>query len=154
MKIYVLKGKTKQCMVGLLLLLLFVMILPAPLNVHAAETTTESEEDNDQNLDINNFHVEMDNNGNLTSNIDNQGDSTKTWNVIFNKYKIFAIGISGIGTITFVILLILNCMKLGANSDNPNGRRSAIAGVLWTAIAAAGCGSATVLTALFWNAFK
>lgn len=151
---HVFERKTKQFMMGLLLLMLFAVVIPTPLNARAAETTTETEGDDGQNLDINNFHVEMDNNGNLTSNIDNQGDSTKTWNVIFNKYKVFAIGFSGIGTITFVILLILNCMKLGANSDNPNGRRSAVSGILWTAIAAAGCGSATVLTALFWNAFK
>ena len=129
------------------------------------QTTTESSDpkDDDQDgetlddkdiKDIDDISVKM-KDGKLNTTFDDQsGNSTKTWNTIFKKYRIAIVGISGVLTLTFIVLFLINFFKVGAASDNPTERRKALIGVLWTGLAAAGSGSVTLICSLFWNALK
>lgn len=114
-----------------------------------ANTTTAS-----GSGDINEFSVSMDENGNISTSFDNDTNSTSTWATIYQKSKGFIVGFAGLGTIIFLFFFIKNILAVGAASGNPQRRSEALIGVLWTGIAAAGCGSVTVIAALFWNALK
>jgi len=116
------------------------------------DLTTESTTE-DTGTDINDLNVTMIN-GQIVTSFDDNGDSEQTWTTIFNKYKGVILGISGIVTLTFVLILLFKFGKLGAAGDNPNLRREAINGCLWAGIAAALSGSVMLITGLFWNAFK
>lgn len=139
----------------------------SPSVVHAAPDdkkkegkTTESKDKSGEGVDenavkdINDMSVSMDSNGKMTTSFDGQSDSTRTWNTIFSKYRTTIIGISGILTLTFVVLFLFNFFKVGAEASNPVERRKALIGLLWTGLAAAGSGSVTLICALFWNALK
>jgi len=102
---------------------------------------------------INDFTITM-GEGGISTSLDNSGDSSGTWETLFQKYKTIILGVSGIATLTFILLFIKSFLLIGANSDNPSGRREAINGCLWTGIATALCGSVMVIVGLFWNAFK
>lgn len=102
---------------------------------------------------LNDFTITM-GEGGITTSLDNSGDSKTVWEELFSKYKTIILGVSGIATLTFILLFIKSFLLIGANSDNPSGRREAINGCLWTGIATALCGSVMVVVGLFWNAFK
>lgn len=116
--------------------------------------TTEASKTKDNN-DINDLKVSISDDGSVSvEGFDDTGDSTSIWQKIFDKYKIVIAGISGIATLTFVVIFIFNFVKVGAASDVPAARKAALSGCLWTGIAAALCGSVLVITALFWNGLK
>ena len=79
-------------------------------------------------------------------------NQANAWNNLFARYKAFIVGISGIGAITMIVLFIVNFMKLGASAGNPQARSQALSGVLWTGLAAAGLGAATIIVGFFYNA--
>lgn len=81
-----------------------------------------------------------------------QNDQQSAWNNIFNRYKNFIVGISGIGALTMVVLFIMQLMKLATHPDNPQARTQALNGVLWTGIATALLGGVTIVAAFFYNA--
>lgn len=126
----------------------------------AATTDSGSSDQDGETLDSNDIKdvdemsVKMDSDGKMTTSFDDQSDSTKTWNTVFKKYRVVIVGISGVLTLTFIILFLINFFKIGAASDNPTERRKVLHGLLWTGIAAAGSGSVTLICALFWNALK
>lgn len=129
-------------------------------NVAITPVVTKTEPDNAGNTtttetqNLNDFDVHLDENGNLVTSFDNQGDSQSTWKKLFEKYKGVILGIFGLLTLTFIIWFGVCFARIAANASNPQGRREAITGCIFTAIAAAGCGSITVITALAWNAFR
>lgn len=75
------------------------------------------------------------------------------WVNVITKYRTFIVGISGIGAVTMVLCFIVCFIKLGASTGNPQARQSAITGILWTGIAAAGLGSVAIITGFFANMF-
>ena len=77
------------------------------------------------------------------------GDQDAAWTKIFTKYKGVIMGISGIATLTMVVLFIINFIKLGQAAGNPSTRSQALSGLLWTGIAAAGAGGVTVFVGIF-----
>lgn len=79
-------------------------------------------------------------------------DSDSVWTELFEKYRGFIVGITGVGALTMIILFIVQFLKLGASAGNPQARSQALTGVLWTGIAAAGLGSVCIITAFFYNA--
>ena len=81
-------------------------------------------------------------------------DQASAWTNIFLKYKGIIMGISGVATLTMIVLFILNFMKLGQAAGNPQARSSALTGLLWTGIAAAGAGGVTVFVGVFSNILK
>lgn len=94
-------------------------------------------------------------NGDGTVTIDNKafGSSENPWVNVITKYRSFIVGISGIGAVTMVLCFIVCFMKLGASTGNPQARQSAITGILWTGIAAAGLGAVAIITGFFSNMF-
>ena len=77
------------------------------------------------------------------------GNQDDAWTTIFTKYKGVIMGVSGIATLTMVVLFILNFMKLGQAAGNPQARSQALTGLLWTGLAAAGAGGVTVFVGVF-----
>ena len=77
------------------------------------------------------------------------GSQDDAWTTIFTKYKGVIMGVSGIATLTMVVLFILNFMKLGQAAGNPQARSQALTGLLWTGLAAAGAGGVTVFVGVF-----
>lgn len=118
----------------------------------ATTTSTSTEEDIDN---LNDFSITMDENGNITNTLENgTGGESKSWNKLFEKYKKAIAGVGGILTITFIFFFMKNFAVLGASSNNPNARKDALTACLYTAIGAVLCGSATLVTAIFWNFFS
>lgn len=76
------------------------------------------------------------------------------WNKVFIEYKGIIVGISGVCTLTFVALFIINFMKLGQAAGNPQARSTALNALLWTGIASAGCGGFTLIVGFAYNLFK
>ena len=81
-------------------------------------------------------------------------DKTSAWNKVFKEYKGIIVGVSGICTLTFVVLFILNFIKLGQSAGNPQARSQALTALLWTGIAAAGCGGFTLFVGFSTNLFR
>lgn len=81
-------------------------------------------------------------------------DSGNAWTNFIRKYKNFIVGISGIGAVSMILFFIINLMKLGGSTGNPQARQQALTGVLWTGIATAGLGSVAIITGFFYGAFK
>jgi hypothetical protein len=100
--------------------------------------------------DINDISVEM-KDGKIELEGFGSGDQSSIWSNIFAKYKTFIAGISGIAAITMLVFFILNFMKLGASSGNPQARQQALMGVLWTGLAAAGLGAVSIFFGFFYS---
>ena len=143
-------------LIATLLIALCVTFVTPTQRVYASGNTTSggaSTESNNEN-DLNNVNVSMGSDGTLVVDGLSDGTAADTWNTIFNKSKVFLVGLAGIGMLVFVGLFIKNFMALGAAANNPTARSQALTGCLWTGIATAACGSVTLLIGLFWNAFK
>jgi hypothetical protein len=120
-----------------------------------SSTTESTTESSTADNNINDLNVSMDSNGQIQTSFDSgNGDSTSTWNTIFARYKVIITGISGLATLTFLILFIISMIKLAGCADNPTERRKVLSGVLWQAVALALSGSATLICGLAWNALK
>lgn len=130
-----------------------VCFTPMPVTYAAEKTETSGDAAKNSN-ELNDVQVSMDSSGKLNVSGLQQGDSSSTWNILFNKTKVFIVGFGGLGMLVFVALFIKNFMVLGASTNNPNAHSQALKGCLWTGIAAGACGSVTLITGLFWNAFK
>lgn len=140
------------------LLFMFTCLVPiiSPMNVYATGVTDSGGDENSgSGDDLSGLSISLDEDGGtLTVNgLDNK-DGKGFWETIFAKYKVIILGISGIATLTFVILFIINFVKLGASGDNPQARRAQITACLWTGIATALCGSIMIVVGMFWNALK
>ena len=81
-------------------------------------------------------------------------DQANVWNEIFTQYKGLIAGITGLATLTMVVLFIMNFVKLAKAGDNPNERNKAISGLLWTGAGAAGLGAVTIFVSLATNLLK
>lgn len=100
--------------------------------------------------------IEVDENGikflgNTSFGSGNQDD---TWNKILVQGRKFIIGVSGIGALVAIGVFIVSFMKLGSSAGNPQARSQALSGIMWSGIAAAGLGSVTLITGLFYNGLK
>lgn len=81
-----------------------------------------------------------------------EGGMAGAWNKFIEKYRFWISGFSGIAAVTMILFFIINFMKLGASSGNPQGRSNAIQGLVWTGLAAAGLGGVSIVVAFFYNA--
>ena len=142
----------------LLLVMISVVLMSifTPIRVFANEGQSGT---NNTTRDIfKDFNIEVTNDG--------DGNSGKTqikvtsaanqnaWQTLLDKYKGFITGVAAVGAVTMVVLFIIQFLKLGASSGNPQARSQALIGVLWTGIAAAGLGAVAIITGLFYNAVK
>lgn len=141
----------------MLVMLLMAMIMPAVSGKlvsknHATGSTTQ--DSTTQDSEIGDVDVSMGDDGTISVTGFGDGNSESTWNKIFKKYKVVIMGISGLGTLTFIIFFAISVLKLGASAENPQARSRALMGILVTGIAAALFGATTIILGLFWNALK
>lgn len=73
---------------------------------------------------------------------------------IFDKYKSIIVGIYGLSLITMVMMFVKNILSLAFSASNPNERRGAIGGILWTGIATALLGSGGLIFSIIYNSFN
>lgn len=79
------------------------------------------------------------------------GDDQSAWNLIYTKYRMFIMGVAGLGAITCVLGFILTFMKMGATAHSPAERSKSITMLLFTGAGAAGLGGVLVIFGFFWN---
>ena len=113
------------------------------IEVHAESTDTG----------ISDSTVEVDSDGRVTYGGDlATGSDGSSWTQLISKYRFFIAGVSGIGAVSMILFFIINFMKLGATSSNPQERSRAIMGLVFSGLAAAGLGAVTFIVGIFFNA--
>lgn len=139
------KSKKKFFIIPLLILLLS-FIFPS-MNVFAS-TTVKDPWEIEIKMEATSFE-------NVTLKANNIEDMTQTtvWNKIFSEYKGVIFGVSGVATLTLVVMFIFLFIKLGQTGANPQERKNVLTGLLWTGIAAAGIGSFALWVGFSYNLF-
>ena len=138
------QGNVKSIARVLLFVLLFSMMIPF------IGTTSKA-------LSMDDLAINYSNNGidrGANSAWEKNSDQADAWNTIFTKYKGVIMGVSGIATLTMVVLFIMNFMKLGSTANNPQERTRVLTGLLWTGLAAAGAGGVTIFVGVAANLLK
>lgn len=99
--------------------------------------------------------VTLDSKGKITAGgslAKEKGGMSGAWNKFIEKYRFWIAGFSGIAAVTMILFFIMNFMRLGASSGNPQARSQAVSGLIWTGIAAAGLGGVSIVVSFFYNA--
>lgn len=78
----------------------------------------------------------------------------KAWNKFFEKYKGLLVGVSGVCTLTFVLMFLISFAKIGKSTNNSQERSKAASSLLWLIIAAVGFGSLTFIMSLGFGLFN
>lgn len=131
------------------------MMIVSPVQTYATGTLGQGNKSSGTNKttgDINSVGASM-KNGKLEFAGDlNQksADQDSMWSNIMDKYKGFIVGVAGVGTITMIAVFIMNFMKLGTTSANPQERQKVVQALVFSGLAAAGLGSVTTFVALFY----
>ena len=142
----------------ILLLLMFCALPTSVLAKETAKTTTTSSSSGGV-TDINeiaDMFKYSSSGGNLDFQVsEKQGTDDETfWNKIFSEYKGLIVGATGLATLTFMMLFVVNFMKLAATAGNPTERQKILKGMLWTGLASAGAGSLSIFLSFSMNLFS
>jgi len=73
---------------------------------------------------------------------------------VMGDYKKLVKYVVGFSVITLVAVLAIHFVKLAQSSDNPERRKSALSGIFWTLVAAAGLGSIGFVIAFATKSFN
>ena len=138
------QGNVKNIAKVLLFIILFSMMIPF------VGTTSKALSMDDLGIDYSNQGIVAQSNSAWEKNT----DQANAWNTIFTKYKGVIMGVSGVATLTMVVLFIMNFMKLGSTANNPQERTRVLTGLLWTGLAAAGAGGVTIFVGVASNLLK
>jgi len=151
------KKKSMAKMLLTMILLSFCMMFVNPVSANAVGTgqaggQSQSGKAGKTDGDINNAGASMkDGKLELAGDLNQKNaDQDGMFTQIMNKYKGFIVGVAGIGTITMIAVFIMNFMKLGTTSTNPQERQKVVHGLVFSGLAAAGLGSVTTFVALFY----
>lgn len=143
--------KCKKLVVTFFLVMVAAIFAPG-LALTANATTETTTETYTGDTNINDFSVTMDSNGNISTSFDDDTANTNTiWNWIYGKGKIILTGITGICALICTGILIVAAVKFAGSGGNPQGRHSAMVGILVGAIGTALLGGASLIMALSWN---
>lgn len=119
-----------------------VSAMTSPIEAHAAKGD-----------EIAKSTVKVSKNGKVTYAGDlKNGSDGSSWTKLIEKYRFFIAGISGVGAVSMILFFIMNFLKLGATSANPQERSRAITGLVFSGLAAAGLGAVTFIVGIFFNA--
>lgn len=144
-------NKTNRMVSLLFLFTLFFGVL-APNSVNAAPTVSAG------NGNISDMSVTISDSGALTisgeSGMTSTAKSGGAWTAFISKYRNFIVGISGIGAVSMILFFIFQLLKLGATAGNPQARSQALSGLIWSGVAAAGLGSATIIVGFFYSSLR
>ena len=134
----------------------FFLVCP---NVYAETPTPTSPYENLE--DLGSLHIEMDANDNVSIKEikEIQGKESKTrmeeaWNFTFFKYKGVIAGITGICTLTFILIFLITFVKISSSTSNPHQRAELTKALIWIGIGAAGFGAVTLFLSLGFGLFK
>jgi len=123
-----------------------ISTMPPAIEVYAEDGTNED-------TGIADSTVEVSDDGTVTYGGDlATGADGSSWTQLISKYRFFIAGVSGVGAVSMILFFIINFMKLGGTSSNPQGRSSAIMGLVFSGLAAAGLGAVTFIVGIFFNA--
>ena len=86
-------------------------------------------------------------------NKESYGGQKGFWDKILGEYRELIFVISSVATLTFVLIFIINFVKLGNTAGNPQAHTSAMTAIIISGIATAGCGGVTLITGVFYNMF-
>lgn len=118
----------------------------------AASTTATTEISNIEDLDVS---MSVDSNGKTKVTIKGtDGDSTTTWNTIFEKYHVLITAVSVMVFLTLGLMFLWNFGAIGVHSRNPQERGKSIVGVIFTAIGSAGAGISSIISVIAWTMLK
>ena len=154
--------KQKKGMIGLIYLLLSVLFLsffqPIPVFAGAKDDYEESKENADRGngKEYLPFHMsigsEDDPGIHMEYNDDSKTEPTTqgaAWTEVFVKYRVFILGVTGMATLTLVIIWIYLFVRLAGTSGNSMARRQASSSLLLCGVATALMGSVTFFVHLF-----
>lgn len=117
----------------------------SPVEAHASSKNKDT--------GISGSTVEISSDGTITYGGDlATGADGSAWTKLIEKYRFFIAGISGIGAVSMILFFVINFVKLGATSSNPQERSRAIMGLVFSGLAAAGLGAVTFIVGIFFNA--
>ena len=122
-------------------------------NDTSTEESTE-EPENGVSGNLNDFFVHMNDDGTISTSMDDNGDSTSFWQWIFDHGKQIVLGISGVATIIFAGMMVFNFWGIATSGGNANDRSRHIKALVWTIVATAACGSLFGILAMAWNFFR
>ena len=83
-----------------------------------------------------------------------QNLQSNAWNTTYSKAHGILIGISGVFSLIFVHLFIMNALKLGTTAGNPQERQKVLKGLMWNGIGAGGFAISGVIMALAFGIFN
>lgn len=82
------------------------------------------------------------------------GEKVETaFNDTFARIRIIVMIFSGICTLTAILFLIINVLKLGSSGDNPIQRKAALISIVFSGLGLALLGSVFVVVAFFYRLF-
>ena len=142
---------TKRISFGFVLafLMSFMFMFATPIESHASKPPSKGDDIGGVDVTVKSGKLSISGNSNFSN-----GGTSDAWTSLFKKYRGFIVGISGIGAISMIAFFVMQFMKLGASAGNPQARSQALAGVLWTGLAAAGLGAVTIVVGFFYNSIK
>ena len=151
--------KQKKGMIGLIYLLLSVLFLsffqPIPVFAGAKDDYEESASGGGGKEYLP-FHMsigsEDDPGIHMEYNDDSKAEPTTqgaAWTEVFVKYRVFILGVTGMATLTLLIIWIYLFVRLAGTSGNPMARRQVSSSLLLCGVATALMGSVTFFVHLF-----
>lgn len=129
------------------LFILFFITFSMPINALASDFS---------NTDLANIQVELDKDGNpvLDQYKDKHKNQQESYNHFYTRYKNLIVGFSGLGFLTFIVILMYLIYNIAKTSENPTERTRYINGLKWTMIAIGGYSSITVFIGLAFKLFQ
>lgn len=151
----------KSFMMPLLMLCMFVCgvmygAVPVSANSRTGQAATEANNTSQGIGGSESVDISVDANGNLTgTTVDgSKGGTIDTGNKFLKTLTMILTLVIAGAVIVLAIIFICHCVSLSKNATNPNGKSSAVSGLIWTVIAVALCGGVAVLMGLFFNIFR
>lgn len=80
-----------------------------------------------------------------------ENDDDNAWNNIYEKYKFFINGFTGLCILTCVLVFIISAIKLGSVAGNPTERKRCMTAMLMSGIGTAGLGAVVIMFSFFMN---
>lgn len=152
-----LKRKTSIALLFMFVIMLTMVMMSPIAYASGTPSPSPSATTSANPNDPNSVDVQIGPNGELIVDMggfDPNTGSGAAWAKLIDKYKGFITGVAGIAAVTMVVLFIVNLLKLGSASGNPQAKSQALSGLLWTGIATAGLGIVTVIVGIFYYAAR
>ena len=154
------KKISKYIILSLMFMFLFSVSVYASGYEHVIEENQEERDNEEYDKAISGFndlgsmHIVVDENNNVSikevSDIKGNGTGNgavaqRAINTTLQKYRSFIIGVSGLCTLTFVLIFLVTFTKIAANPSNPQQKAELSKSLVWIGLGAAGFGAITLI---------